>query len=154
MLKKLLLALVLSASVTLVYSAATPVAQCGETTGYSYFPGQQSQFTKEHWMADGFRDGTITLVQLANGSLDVVIYNNPRQTTFSTVADGGRVIVLRKTAEDLVVMAWYPTTTEVYTFIQTSAGGRVSVLGTRNQMRVRTSMFTGSCRYLNINALQ
>jgi hypothetical protein len=168
MLKTLLLATLITLS-TLAHSTITPIAQCGETQGYSYFPNRQIPKTlqertaenilgrpiaPDNWRVDGFRDGSITLVQLATGSLDIIIYNNPRQTTFSSVADGGQVALLRKTQEDLAVIVWYRTTAEIYTFVQTPAGPRVSVLGTRNQMHIRTSMFVGECKYININALQ
>ena len=146
-----------------------PIAQCGETAGYSYYPAfaQEKTFKEkaaeqvlgrslipESWVQDGFKNSNITLVQTLNGNLDLLIYNNPRKETFSTADDGGKIHLLRNNFEEIVVLVIYPTLTEIYTFFKTKDGNKVSILSSKNNMSIRTSMFTGSCSFVGFNTIK
>lgn len=147
----------------------TPIAQCGETSGYSYYPAfKQEKTLKEKaaeqilgrpvvpdsWVQDGLKNSTLTLVQSRNGNLDLLIYNSPRKETFSTVEDGGKLYLVRNSHEEIVVVAIYASLTEIYTFFKTNEGNKVSILSSKNGMAIRTSMFTGSCNFINFNNIK
>ncbi len=155
-------------------AGVTPIAQCGETNGYSYFPNltKEDKTLKEkaaeqvlgkpirpsNWVEDGYKNGTIFLVQLNDGRLDIVIYNNPRKETFSAIEDGGKIYLLRKSAEEIAVLTVYPTMAEITTFMKTSVGDKVSVVQSKNPPAgphyMRTTMTTGDCKFVNPNALR
>jgi hypothetical protein len=147
--------------------ALTPIATCGEMKGYSYIPDipEYSKDKKslkqkladkiadetlpENWVSDGFKNGTINFVVLKNGNFDVVIYNQVRNETFSTIEDGGKVFYMRGSSEEIVFLITYPSTVSVYTIVKTKKGNKVSVVESKNGMVLRTSMFSGSCNFVN-----
>jgi len=152
-----------------VNAKVIPIAQCGETSGYSYYPAfSQEKTLKEKaaeqilgnpvtpkgWVQDGFKNSTFTLVQNRNGNLDLLIYNAPRKETFSTVDDGGKLYLVRNSHDEIVVLAIYPSLTEIYTFLKTNEGNKLSILSSKNNMSIRTSMFTGSCNFVNFNSIK
>ncbi len=166
--KKTLIALTMALA-SIANAKVIPIAQCGETRGYSYYPAfSQEKTLKEKtaeqilgrpvspqwWVQDGFKNSTVTLVQNKNGNLDLLIYNEPRKETFSTVDDGGKLYVVRNSHEEIVVLAIYASNTEIYTFFKTSEGNKLSILSSKNSMSIRTSMFTGSCNFVNFNSIK
>jgi len=170
MMEKLLITLGFLTSFSAM-AGVTPLAQCGETNGYSFIPNYKEDKTLKEkaaeqvlgkslaparWVTDGFKNGSIFLVQQDSGTLDIVIYNNPRQETFSTIKDGGKIYLLRKSADDIAVLVVYPTVTEIYTFMKSKEGATVSVLQSKNHnsITMRTSMMTGNCKFVNIDALK
>ncbi len=146
----------------------SPIAQCDEAVGYSYYPAftqekTLKEKTAEHilgqsiapkgWVTDGFKNSNFTLVQNKNGSLDLLIYNAPRKETFSTVEDGGKLFLMRKSHNEIVVLAVYTNLVEIYTFFKTKEGNKLSILSSKNGMDIRTSMFNGSCNFVNFNSI-
>jgi NMD protein affecting ribosome stability and mRNA decay len=89
------------------------------------------------------------VVQLTKDKFDILIYNQPRNETFSTIKDGGRVIFIRGSDEEIVFMIMYPETVTVYTIVKTKQGSKVSVIESKNGMMIRTSMFSGSCTFVD-----
>jgi len=158
--KKLFLSIALSANMA---HAAIPVATCGQMSGYSYVPNltdnqQDSLLSRkflngkqlpDNWVSDGFSNGSINVVQLTKDKFDILIYNQPRNETFSTIKDGGRVIFIRGSDEEIVFMIMYPETVTVYTIVKTKQGSKVSVIESKNGMMIRTSMFSGSCTFVD-----
>ena len=168
--KKVLIALSLVASFSAT-ARVTPIAQCGETTGYSFFPNYKEDKTLKEkaaeqilgkslvpnlWVTDGFKNGSIFLVQQDSGALDIVIYNNPRQESFSTLEDGGKIYLLRKSADEIAVLVVYQSSADIYTFMKTKDGDKVSVMQSKNDggLVMRTSMMTGNCKFITSNALK
>jgi hypothetical protein len=160
--------IMLTIALTSIVNAKT-IAQCGETTGYSYYPAYNQAktlkekaaeqiigrpITPEGWVLDGFKNSTFTLVQNKNGSLDLIIYNTPRNETFSTAGDGGKLYLVRNNHEEIVVVSIYDSLTEVYTFLKTKEGNKISILSSKNSMSTRTSMFTGSCNFVNFSGIK
>jgi len=155
-------------------AGVTPIAQCGETNGYSFYPNipKDDKTLKEKaaeqvlgksikpadWVDDGYKNGTIFLVQQDDGTLDIIIYNNPRKETFSAIEDGAKLYLLRKSAEEIVVLTVYPTMSEITTFMKTTKGDKVSILQSKNPPAgpnyMRTTMTTGDCKFVNPNALR
>lgn len=171
--KKTLIASLFLAS-GIASAGVTPIAQCGETNGYSFFPNmpKEDKTLKEkaaeqvlgksvkpsNWVEDGYKNGTIFLVQQDDGTLDIVIYNAPRKETFSAIEDGAKIYLLRKSAEEIAVLTVYPTMAEITTFMKSSAGDKVSILQSKNPpigvSYMRSTMTTGDCKFVNTSALR
>lgn len=170
--KKLVATIAIGMSLASVANAkVTPIAQCGETSGYSYYPAFKQEKTlrekaaelilgrpmvPDSWITDGYKNSTLTLVQSRNGNLDLLIYNAPRKETFSTVEDGGKLHLVRNSHEEIVVVAIYASVIVIYTFFKTKEGNKVSILSSKNGMAIgiRTSLFTGSCNFVNFNNIK
>ena len=150
---KKLLALILLVTTHSSYSQ-TQIAACENPLGFAYYPYiSPVPKNKSGWIEDKISGGKSILVNNQSG-LDLVFIDSVRKTPLSAVEDGGKVILLRKTSNQISVMVNYESVTEIYTYWRTDDGQlQYSILQSKNGAvsgtLMKSSVMVGSCQFIN-----
>jgi len=129
-------------------------AGCGEQTGYTnrHYKGdlskQDSGFVKD----SPFSGGEIQVERKRDGSYDFLIIDHGVKL-FSVVDDGGRVHLLRRSSEGATFLVLsHNRIIEVFTFwMDPQDQPRFDVMQSMDDQRGRNSLFTGTCRILDLS---
>jgi hypothetical protein len=143
--------------VTSFYSySQTQIAACENPKGYVFYPHiSPVPKDKSGWIEDKITGGKSILVKNSSG-LDLVFIDSVKKTPLSSVEDGGKVILLRKTTNQISVLVDYPTVTEIYSYWRTDGGQlQYSILQSKNGMVPGTisksGVMVGTCQFINFN---
>jgi hypothetical protein len=142
-------ALISSASVY----AQTQIAACQNPKGYMFYPFiSPIQKSKSGWTDDAITGGKSILTKNANGQLDIVFIDSIKKTPISSVADGGKVILLRNLSNQLAVLVAYDTVTEIYTYWKTEDGQlQFSLIQSKSGLIPKSGALVGTCEFINFN---
>jgi hypothetical protein len=101
-------------------SAGTIVA-CGSQKGHAYYPAAGLvPKGKDGWTEDQITGGSTTLTQNSKGEFDI-LFKDSRGEILSSRDDGGEVITLRKSENEITVLVAYPSgaqAAEIYSFVR------------------------------------
>lgn len=125
------------------------LASCGGVRGYAYYPDNGSLLPDDAgWTEDAITRGSSTLVRSIDGKLDL-LFTDATETPVSARADGGEVLLLRRTESEAVVMVAYPRVVELYHYVR-EPGGRLLVmhLQSKSSLISKTALMVGSCSAL------
>lgn len=104
---------------------AATLAACGPQKGHAYFPAAGAVPEGEDgWTEDQVSAGSTTLTMSDNGELDI-LFKDSRDEIVSSRNDGGRVILLRKSSNEMAVLVAYPEgaqAAEIYAFVRQTDG--------------------------------
>lgn len=156
---KLVPELLIIAFLTAATSAsAGTIAACGPQTGHAYYPAAGLvQKGKDGWADDQISSGSTTLTQNAEGELDI-LFKDATGEIFSAKDDSARVIVLRKSENEIAVLVAYTEgaqAAEIYSFVR-EADGRAKMLqlsskGLSASMAIpKAAVYVADCTTLNL----
>jgi hypothetical protein len=134
----------------------TQIAACENPKGYVYYPYiSPVPKDKSGWIEDKITGGKSILVKNPTG-LDLLFIDSVKKTPISSVEDGGKVILLRKTTNQISVLVDYASVTEIYTYWKTDGGQlQYSIIQSKNGMVSGTvsksSVMVGTCQFINFN---
>ena len=153
--KKIVLTSLLIFSSFTCYSQ-TQIAACENPSGYIYYPYiSPVPKDKSGWIEDKITGGKSILVKNQSG-LDLIYIDSVKKTPLSSVDDGGKVILLRKTGNQISVLVNYESVTEIYTYWRTDGGQlQYSIIQSKNGMVSGTvsksGVMVGTCQFINFN---
>lgn len=111
-------------------ASAGTVAACGSQNGRAYYPAAgMVPKGKDGWTDDRITGGSTTLTQDAKGEFDI-LFKDSRGEIRSSRDDGGKVIPLRRSENEITVLVAYPDgaqAAEIYSFIR-EVDGRIKML--------------------------
>jgi len=152
---KKILFIILSVSSFYTYSQ-TQITACENPKGFVYYPYiSPVPKDKSGWIEDKITGGKSILVKNPNG-LDLVFVDSVKKTPLSSVEDGGKVILLRKTTNQISVLVDYQSVTEIYSYWRTDGGQlQYSILQSKNGVVPGTLSKSGvmvrTCQFINFN---
>ena len=116
---KIVLGLI-AATLVVVATTATAgtVAACGPQTGHAYYPAAgMVPKGKDGWADDRISGGSTTLTQNAKGEFDI-LFKDSRGEILSSRDDGGEIVLLRKSENELVAYSQGAQAIEIYSFVR------------------------------------
>ena len=126
------------------------LATCRNPTGkaYRHFSGVQDK-AGSGWDDERIRNGVVTLVQASDGQFDM-LFVDARNKPISMMQDGAKVVLLRRSADAVSLLAHYEgATTEIYSFFREKDGkSRYTVLTSRIgplAISQKSSVMVGDC---------
>lgn len=134
----------------------TQIAACENPKGYVYYPYiSPVPKDKSGWIEDKITGGKSVLIKNPSG-LDLLFIDSVKKTPISSVEDGGKVFLLRKTSNQISVLVDYESVTEIYTYWKTDGGQlQYSILQSKNGMVSGTvsksGVMVGTCQFINFN---
>jgi hypothetical protein len=137
---------------------ADDIAVCGESEGHSYYAYRNlvSEEKDSGWKEDGIKNGKFTL-KITDNKLDILI-SDASGGLFSSKDDGGNVVLVGSGKDFVNVVAIYPTTSVVESYIfQTLRNGKAQAMWTHSKADTpitKVSSFVADCSFLNIGALK
>jgi hypothetical protein len=131
--------------------ANTQIASCQKPEGYSFFPFIAPVSKSDSgWTKDKTTAGKTTLVK-SGEEYDILFTDSTPRGIMSSKADGGRVVLLRKSSKDIAVLVAYQNVTFIYTFWQTADGKfEYSEISSKGGMVSKSSVMVGKCDYVNL----
>jgi hypothetical protein len=136
-------------------SAAT-LANCESPSGHVYFP-QKGLVTKKDsgWQTDKISSGKFTLTKNSQNQYDLLFVDTTKRIT-STVADGGKIVLMRKNPDDVAFVIVYSDLIEIYNFWKTAEGKyQFSMLQNRGSGAVipKSGVLVGQCDVINFELM-
>lgn len=134
----------------------TQIAACENPKGFVYYPYiSPVPKDKSGWIEDKITGGKSILVKNPSG-LDLVFIDSVKKIPLSSVEDGGKVILLRRTTNQISVLVDYQSVTEIYTYWKTDDGQlQYSIIQSKNGMVPGTisksGVMVGTCQFINFN---
>jgi hypothetical protein len=134
----------------------TQIAACENPKGFVYYPYiSPVPKDKSGWIEDKITGGKSILVKNPSG-LDLIFIDSVKKIPLSSVEDGGKVILLRKTSNQISVLVNYESVTEIYTYWRTDDGRlQFSMIQSKNGMIPGTisksGLMIGTCQFINFN---
>jgi len=132
----------------------TVAAGCGEHKGYSNYHYKDGVSKQDSGMVKDapFAVGEIQVERKRDGSYDFLLISNGVKV-LSTVDDGGKVHLLRKSNEGATFLVLsHNRIIEVFTFWMDPQGQpRFDVMQSMDDQARRNSLFTGTCRILDLS---
>ena len=130
---------------------ANEIASCSNPQGQAFVPlrGDNPKNTAG-WQKDGIAAGRITLAKAGGDKLDI-LYIDARRQMMSVNRDGGKILPIRATENEISVLAVNDNQTEIYTFWRNKEGKlEFSVLLSRggNALNPKASIMVGSCDFI------
>ena len=149
--KKLILPILLIFTSFPSYSQ-TQIAGCENPKGYVYYPYiSPIPKNKTGWMEDGITGKSI-LIKNTSGQLDILFTDITGRQPISSLQDGGKVILLRNTYNQISVLINYESVTEIYTYWKTTDGKlQYSLLQSKGSLVSKSGVMVGTCQFINFN---
>lgn len=155
--KKFILLVVLMTSV--ISSYAVEIATCQNPIGkaFYHFAGLTDK-AGAGWAEDKITNGNSTLIQLDDGSFDI-LYLDGRKKPISSLQNGGLVRLLRRGSTNLTLIVFYPNaTTEIYSFFR-EKDGRNRFTQMQNKTGddaafPKSSVMVGDCEIIQFNLVK
>ncbi len=149
---KILFSGLLASGLVIGVANAKVIAHCGVSNGYAFYPKYGIAAKNKdagEWTKDRISNGQFSISLSDNGKFDV-LFKDVSGGIFSTVADGGQIILLGKTTDSLSLFVGYPNkSAETYTVYRTIEG-KTEMMWTQNKFGVilpKVAAFIASCRY-------
>ena len=135
------------------------IASCSNPSGKAYYPflGLIPK-NKSGWTEDGIKGGVINVTVNAEGKYDVLFLDATKEV-ISATGDGATVLPFAKGNKSFGVVLLYPKgVVETYTFVKNESGileylHTAAKAGDAVTM-VKSSLFRGTCSYINFNQLK
>jgi hypothetical protein len=134
----------------------TQIAACENPKGYVYYPHiSPVPKGKSGWIEDKITGGKSVLVK-NQSELDLIFIDSVKKIPLSSVEDGGKVILLRKSSNQISILVNYESVTEIYTYWRTDGGQlQYSIIQSKNGMVSGTvsksGVMVGTCQFINFN---
>ena len=130
---------------------ANEIASCSGPQGQAFFPlrGENAK-NATGWQKDDIPNGRITLAKAGGDKLDI-LYIDSRRQMMSVIRDGGKILPIRGTENEISVLAVTEDQTEIYTFWRNKEGRlEFSVLQSRGgkSLNPKTSIMVGKCDFI------
>jgi len=129
---------------------ADELATCRAPTGHTYYHSK-GVVPKEGsgWKSDGISGGVFSLVQGADGSMDV-LYVDARKKPISATQDGAVVRLIRSSKTNITVFVFYKEAmTEIYSFfLERDGSSKFTLLQNRTgdgAVIEKSSLLVGPC---------
>jgi hypothetical protein len=150
--KKLLLVIFLSLNTTYIFSQ-TQIAACENPKGYIFYPHiHPVPKNKSGWTQDAITGGKSIFVRNTDGKYDLLFTDSMSKKPISSIDDGGQVLLLRKTKNQISVLINYDSVTEIYTYWKTDDGQlQYSVLQSKSGTITKSGAMVGTCQFINFN---
>lgn len=133
---------------------AADIAHCGASEGYAYYPKYGLGATKDEtgkWHKDRISNGQLSISVSDNGDFDL-LFKDASGGISSTLADGGKTILIGKSEASLSLLVVYPNqTSETYTIYRT-IDGKAEMMWTQNKYNVlipKVAAFVAKCNYIS-----
>lgn len=127
------------------------IASCSNPQGQAYFQFRNdSPKSMTGWQKDGIAGGRITLAKAGGDKLDI-LYVDSRKKMMSVIRDGGKILPIRATENEISVLAVSDDQTEIYTFWKNKEGKlEFSVMQSRGgkALNPKSSIMVGSCDFI------
>jgi hypothetical protein len=153
---KILKIAVLSLFFTSVALAAD-LANCESPIGQAYFPHKGLVNKKESgWQTDKISGGKFTLTKNSQNQYDLLFIDSTKRIT-STVADGGKIVPMRRNADDAAFIIAYSDAIEIYNFWKTAEGKlQFSMLQNKGSGAVisKSSVLIGQCDFVKFDLMK
>lgn len=132
--------------------ADSQIASCQKPEGYSYYPFiDPVPKGKSGWTDDKTTAGKTTLVKIGN-DYDILYTDSTGRGIISSKADGGTIVLLRKTSKDIAVLVAYQNVAQIYTFWRANDGKyQYSEVSSKGGVISKSSAMVGTCEYVNLN---
>lgn len=150
--------LVAGAALALVFSfpvgaTAQTLAVCGASDGYAYYVEGGAVIAPESgWMKDSISGGRTTLSINANDELDLS-YSDATGGVYSSIGEGGNVILLRMSKDEAAVLVNHPrATAEIYQFVRDASGRQLMLLlqSKGTDLMKKSAVYLAPCSVLNL----
>ena len=133
--------------------AQSQIAACENLKGYIYYP-YISPVTKDKsgWIKDSITGGRSILIKNTSGQLDIIFIDSIRNTPISSIEEGGKVIMLRKSFNQIAVLISYDAVSEIYTYWKTDDGQlQYSLIQSKGGLVSKSGAMIGTCQFINFN---
>jgi hypothetical protein len=150
--KKIILCFVLCFVATSSFSQ-TQIAACENPKGYIYYPHiYPVPKNKSGWVQDAITGGKSIFVKKSDGKYDLLFIDSMSKKPISSIDDGGKVILLRKTNNQITVLIDYELATEVYSYWRTDDGQlQYSIVQSKGGTISKSGAMIGTCQFINFN---
>lgn len=136
-------------------AGAQEIARCQNAQGHAFYAFAGAVQRKDAgWTADKISNGAFSLVK-RGAELDV-LYVDARGAPLSSVAEGGKVLLLRADATSAAVLVVYSQVTEIYTFFMEKDGKSRFALqqAKASPLLAKNSLMVGDCSALDTTGLE
>lgn len=152
------------AALSLVLMGATSsawagtIATCSKPKGHAYFVSNNLVGKKDSgWDEDKISDGVFSLQSTPSG-YDISFIDIRKQIT-SSIADGAKIILLSRAANDAIFLVHYADTgtSEIYKFFKDTEGkSRFSVSAVRSNAApiTKMSLMVGECESIDFQSIK
>lgn len=136
-------------------ASAGTIAACGPQKGYAYYAAAGLvKKGQDGWEEDQMSTGSTTLTQNAKGDLDV-LFKDSRGEIVSSRDDGGQIIPLRLTKNEVTVLVAYAggaQAAEIYSFIrETDGSAKMLQLSSKGADLIpKAGVYVAECTTLNL----
>ena len=150
--KKLFLLILLSL-VSISSFSQTQIAGCENLKGYIFYPHiSPIPKNKSGWTQDAITGGKSILVRRTDGKYDLLFTDSMTKKPISSMDDGGQVVLLRKTKNQISVLIDYELVTEIYTYWKTDDGQlQYSLVQSKSGTVPKSGAMVGTCQFINFN---
>jgi hypothetical protein len=135
---------------------AEDIANCESPSGQAFFPHKGLVNKKDSgWQADKISGGKFTLTKNSQLQYDLLFVDSTKRIT-STVADGGKIVPMRRNADDAAFIIAYSDAIEIYNFWKTADGKlQFSMLQNRGSGAVvsKSSVLIGQCDFIKFDSI-
>lgn len=134
---------------------AGTIAACGAQKGHAYYPAAGLvKKGQDGWQDDQMTAGSTTLTQNDKGELDL-LFKDSRGEIVSSRDDGGKVIPLRVSSQEVTVLVAYSEgaqAAEIYSFVREADGkAKMLMLSSKSTMMIpKAAVYVADCTTLNL----
>jgi len=131
----------------------TQIAACENPKGYIFYPYiSPIPKNKSGWTQDAITGGKSILVKRTDGKYDLLFTDSMSKKPISSIEDGGKVFLLRKTFNQISVLIDYDLVTEIYTYWKTDDGQlQYSIVQSKSGTVPKSGAMVGTCQFINFN---
>lgn len=131
----------------------TQIAACENPKGYVFYPHiSPIPKNKSGWTQDAITGGKSILVKRTDGKYDLLFTDSMSKKPISSLEDGGQVVLLRKTKNQISVLIDYELVTEIYTYWRTDDGQlQYSIVQSKSGTVPKSGVLIGTCQFINFN---
>jgi hypothetical protein len=150
--KKIFLICFLSLISTYTF-AQTQIAACENPKGYIFYPHiNPIPKNKSGWTQDAITGGKSIFVKNTDGKYDLLFTDSMSKKPISSLEDGGRVVLLRKTKNQISVLINYDLVSEIFTYWKTDDGQlQYSIVQSKSGTVPKSGAMVGTCQFINFN---
>jgi hypothetical protein len=150
--KKILITILLLIVYQIGYSQ-TQISACENPKGFVYYPYiSPTPKNRTGWTEDAITGGKSILMKTSNGQYDIVFIDSVKNLPISSIEDGGKVILLRRSNNQISVLVNYDSVSEIYTYWRTDDGKlQYSLIQSKGGLISKSGVLVGSCQFINFN---
>lgn len=140
--------------------AAQEIATCKNPVGQAYYPHRYPiPKNKSGWTNDAITDGITTIRRLSSGEYDILFFDATKQI-ISTVADGGVVVRIKRSNNDVLFVVLYAQSGVLETYhLFKDEGGNNQYTHFKDSgassptALTKSSLMVGECSQINFNLI-